>query len=61
MTPLEITSTLNQIVSYRNVLYKFVSAIIRKNDKGEIFYLAEIKDLNANSVCFVKLENVDNG
>jgi uncharacterized protein YaaR (DUF327 family) len=61
MTPLEITSTLNQIVSYRNVLYKFVSAIIRKNDKGEIFYLAEIKDLNANSVCFVKLEDVDNG
>ena len=61
MTPLEITSTLNQIVSYRNVLYKFVSAIIKKNDKGEIFYLAEIKDLNANSVCFVKLEDVDNG
>lgn len=61
MTPQEITSTLNQIVSYRNVLYKFVSAIIRKNDKGEIFYLAEIKDLNANSVCFVKLEDVDNG
>lgn len=61
MTSLEITSTLNQIVSYRNVLYKFVSAIIRKNDKGEIFYLAEIKDLNANSVCFVKLEDVDNG
>lgn len=61
MTPLDITSTLNQIVSYRNVLYKFVSAIIRKNDKGEIFYLAEIKDLNANSVCFVKLEDVDNG
>ena len=61
MTPLEITSTLNQIVSYRNVLYKFVSAIIKKNDKGEIFYLAEIKDLNANSICIVKLEDVDNG
>jgi uncharacterized protein YaaR (DUF327 family) len=61
MTPLDITSTLNQIVSYRNVLYKFVSAIIKKNDKGEIFYLAEIKDLNANSVCFVRLEDVDNG
>lgn len=61
MTPLEITSTLNQIVSYKNILYKFVSAIIKKNDKGEIFYLAEIKDLNANSVCFVKLEDVDNG
>jgi hypothetical protein len=61
MTPLDITSTLNQIVSYRNVLYKFVSAIIRKNDKGEIYYLAEIKDLNANSVCFVRLEDISNG
>ncbi len=61
MTPQDIIPTLNQIVSYRNVLYKFISAIIRKNDKGEIFYLAEIKDLNANSVCFVKLEDVDNG
>ena len=61
MTPLDITSTLNQIVSYRNVLYKFCSAIIKKNDKGEIFYLAELKDLNANSICIVKLEDVCNG
>ena len=61
MTPQDITNTLNQIVSYRNVLYKFVSAIIKKNDKGEIYYLAEIKDLNANSICIVKLEDVDNG
>ena len=61
MTPQDITNTLNQIVSYRNILYKFVSAIIKKNDKGEIYYLAEIKDLNANSICIVKLEDVDNG
>ena len=61
MTPQDITNTLNQIVSYRNILYKFVSAIIKKNDKGGIYYLAEIKDLNANSICIVKLEDVDNG
>jgi hypothetical protein len=61
MTPQDIIPTLNQIVSYRNVLYKFISAIIRKNDKGEIYYLAEIKDLNANSVCFVRLEDISNG
>ena len=61
MTPLDITSTLNQIVSYKNVLYKFNSAIIKKDKQGEIYYLAEIKDLNANSVCFVKLEAVDIG
>lgn len=61
MTPQEIVPTLNQIVSYRNILYKFVSAIIKKNDRGEIFYLAELKDLNANSICIVKLEDVSNG
>ena len=61
MTPQDITNTLNQIVSYRNILYKFVSAIIKKNDKGEIYYLAELKDLNANSICIVKLEDVCNG
>jgi hypothetical protein len=61
MTPLDITSNLNQIVSYKNVLYKFNSAIIKKDEQGEVYYLAEIKDLNANSVCFVKLEAVDVG
>ncbi len=61
MTPQDIIPTLNQIVSYRNMLYKFNGAIIKKDKQGNIFYLAEIKDLNANSVCFVKLEDVANG
>ena len=61
MTPQDITSTLNEIVSYRNILYRFVSAIIKKNEKGEIYYLAELKDLNANSICIVRLEDVNNG
>jgi hypothetical protein len=61
MTPQDIIPTLNQTVSYKNVLYKFDSAIIKKDKQGEVYYLAEIKDLNANSVCFVKLEAVDIG
>lgn len=61
MTPQDIVPNLNQIVSYKNVLYKFNGAIIKKDKQGEIYYLAEIKDLNANSVCFVKLEAVDVG
>ena len=61
MTPMDITNTLNEIVSYRNILYKFVSAIIKKNEDGSIYYLAELKDLNANSICIVKLEDVVNG
>ncbi len=61
MTPKDITNTLNEIVSYRNILYKFISAIIKKDKQGEIYYLAELKDLNANSICIVKLEDVSNG
>lgn len=61
MTPQDITNTLNQIVSYRNVLYKFVSAVIKKSEDGDIYYLAELRDLNANSICIVRLEDVNNG
>jgi hypothetical protein len=61
MTPQDITNTLNQIVSYRNILYKFVSAVIKKSEDGDIYYLAELRDLNANSICIVRLEDVNNG
>lgn len=61
MKPQDITSTLNQIVSYRNILYKFVSAVIKKSENGDIYYLAELRDLNANSICIVRLEDVNNG
>ena len=58
MTPQDIIPTLNEFVNYKGTLYRFVSAIIKKNDKGEVYYLAELKDLNANSICIVKLEDV---
>ena len=61
MKPQDITNTLNQIVSYRNILYKFVSAVIKKSEDGDIYYLAELRDLNANSICIVRLEDVNNG
>ncbi len=61
MTPQDIVPTLNEFVNYKGTLYRFVSAIIKKDKQGNIYYLAEIKDLNANSVCFVKLEAVDIG
>ncbi len=61
MTPQDIVPTLNEFVSYKGTLYKFVSAIIKKDKQGDIYYLAEIKDLNANSICIVKLEAITNG
>ena len=61
MTEKDILPNLNQIVSYKNTLYKLTGVMIKKNDKGEIYYVAEIKDLNANSICWVRLEDVVNG
>lgn len=61
MTPQDITSNLNQIVSYKNVLHKLKCAIIEKDEQGNIYYLAGIQDLNANSFGFVRLEAVDVG
>lgn len=61
MTEKDILPNLNQIVSYKNTLYKLTGVMIKKNDKGEIYYVAEIKDLNANSICWIRLEDVDIG
>lgn len=62
MTANDITSTLNQIVNYRNKLYKLTGVMIRKDENGEIYYIAEIKDLNArSSFCWIRLEDVDIG
>jgi Leucine-rich repeat (LRR) protein len=30
----------------------------QKDEQGNVYYLAEIEDLNANSICIVKLEDV---
>ena len=62
MTAKDITQTLNQIVNYRNKLYKLTGVMIRKDKDGDIYYIAEIKDLNAkSSFCWVSLEDVVNG
>ena len=62
MTPQEIVPTLNQIVSYKNKLYKLTGVMIRKDENGNVYYIAEIKDLNAkSSFCWVRLEEVDIG
>lgn len=62
MTENEITRTLNQIVNYKNKLYKLTGVMIRKDKDGGIYYIAEIKDLNAkSSFCWVSLEDVENG
>jgi hypothetical protein len=62
MTAKDITQTLNQIVNYKNKLYKLTGVMIRKDKDGGIYYIAEIKDLNAkSSFCWVSLEDVENG
>ena len=62
MTAKDILPNLNQIVSYKNKLYKLTGVMIRKDENGKEYYIAEIKDLNAkSSFCWIRLEEVDIG
>lgn len=38
--------------------YVFSGCVLRKNSKGKLFYQAELKDPNRNSVLIVPLEKV---
>ena len=57
----EIIPNLNKKVIYDGSEYTFTGGTIRKDEKGRIFYQAEILDKNKNSVCVVKLEDVEIG
>ena len=39
--------------------FTLTGCTIRKNALGEVFYMAELKDLKANSVLVVRLEKVE--
>ena len=54
----EIIPNLNRAVIFNGSVYKLTGSIVRKNEKGKIFYQAEILDKNKNSICIVKLEDV---
>jgi hypothetical protein len=55
----EIVPNLNRAVIFNGSEYKLTGSIIRKNEQGKIFYQAELLDKNKNSVCIVKLEDVE--
>jgi hypothetical protein len=55
----EIVPNLNRAVKYNGSEYKLAGSIIRKNEQGKIFYQAELLDKNKNSVCIVRLEDVE--
>ena len=54
----EIIPNLNRPVVYGGSIYTLVGSTVRKDEKGKLFYQAEILDKNKNSVCTVKLEDV---
>ena len=57
----EIIPSLNKVVIYDNTEYLLVGSTIRKDKQGKIYYQAEILDKNKNSVCVVRLEDVQIG
>lgn len=54
----EIVPNLNKPVTYKGNTYILTASVIQRNDKGELYYQAVIKDLKANSICYVKLEDI---
>lgn len=57
----EIVPNLNNKVKYSGSEYILTGSTIRKDKQGKIFYQAELLDKNGNSVCIVRLEEVEIG
>lgn len=55
----EITQNLNHTVTYNGAEYTLTGATIRRDKHGQVCYSAELLDKNKNSVCIVKLEDVE--
>ena len=56
----EIIPNLNKRVKWGDsTSYTLIGGIIRRNKYGDIYYTAELLDKNQNSVCIVKLEEVE--
>lgn len=57
----EIIPNLNKKIIYDNTEYVLTGSIIRKDKQGKFFYQAEILDKNKNSLCIVRLEDIESG
>ena len=55
----QVYSKLNTVDSYNNTAYILTGCTIRRDKKtNEIFYQAELADINARSVLIVKLGDI---
>ena len=55
----QVKSKLNTVVSYNNTAYILTGCTIHRDKKtNEIFYQAELADINARSVLIVKLGDI---
>lgn len=56
----DIIPNLNKTVKYEDsTSYTLSGCTIRKNKNGQIYYTAELLYKSGNSVCIVKLEEVE--
>ena len=55
----DIVPNLNKPVTYKGVTYTLVASVVRKNEQGQLYYQAVIKDPKANSIYYVKLEDIE--
>lgn len=55
----EIIPNLNEMVIYNGSPYVLKASVVSKDNDGNLRYQAVIKDLKANSISYVKLEDVE--
>lgn len=55
----EVKAALGKRVTFRDAEYVLTGCIIRRSERGYFFYQAEIADLKQNSVCIVRLDEIE--
>jgi len=55
----EVKRAVNKPVIYENSKYILTACILRKDKLNRFVYSAELKDMKANSIVIVKLEDVN--
>ena len=55
----EIIPNLNKPVMYGGSKYILTGSVVRKTEKGVLYYQAELLDKCGRSVCYTRLEDIE--
>lgn len=55
----EIIPNLNRPVLFNGGKYILIGSVVRRNEKGVLYYQAELLDKCGRSICYTRLEDVE--